>query len=410
MSPSASGSASPRPAVLTICAKNYIAQAKVLVASVRALHPGLDVRVVVVDERDDAFAAEHTDLDLIWVEDLDVPNFRHCCVRFDVIELSTNIKAHALMRQLQTHDRVVYLDPDACVYAGLDPVFDALGAAPIVLTPASMSPIHDGHRPDDLESLRVGAFNLGFIGVNASTQARAFLQWWSQRCLSEGFHDTPSGVFLDQKWVDLVPCYFPDAQILRDPGLNMASWNLHERRLAPSPGGWTVNGQGPLRFFHFSSFDPHAPRRIARRQTRFKEGARPDLDVLLDDYAHRLLAAGHDRWSAVEYSYDRFETGDYISPMVRRIYANPAYGFPEDEDPRQRGSAFHRFCVGKGWVRPGMPPARRASAGDLQRYSRQARIIHGLFAVVLRLLGPNRYFLLMRYLAQAASIRKQPKL
>lgn len=408
--PKALGSDHSLPAILTFCAKNYIAQVKVLVASVRALHPGIHVRVVVVDERDEAFAAEHADLDLMWAEELDVPDFPQCSVRFDVFELSTNIKAHALLEQLRTHDRVIYLDSDTCLYASLDPVFEALRVSPILLTPASMTPILDGHRPDDLEFLRVGAFNLGFVGVNSSPQAQEFLRWWSQRCLTEGFHETPSGVFLDQKWIDLVPCYFPDARILRDPGLNVASWNLHERHLALTKDGWLVNGHAPLRFFHFSSFDPHEPRRIARRQTRFLAGARPEMDELLDDYARRLLDAGYDRWSAVEYSFDRFATGEYISPMVRRIYANPAYDFPKEEDPRQRGSALHRFCVAKGWVRPGMQPARRAIAADMQRYSREARIIHMVFRFVLWLIGPNRYFLLMRYLAQAASIRKQPKL
>jgi hypothetical protein len=56
-----------------------------------------------------------------------------------------------------------------------------------------------------------------------------------------------------------------------------------------------------------------------------------------------------------------------------------------------------------------MRPAERLTAGDLAAHGRQVRILARLFALALRVVGPNRYFQLMRYLATAASIRQQPK-
>ncbi len=397
-------------AALTICALNYFAQASVLVNTWTRLHPEIAIFVVVADEKDAAFAAAHADLNIVWVEALGVPGFAHCAMKFDIIELSTDIKAHALLGLLGAFERVIYLDPDVCVYHRLDAVFEALGHAPDVVTPATMTPILDGHQPDDIDHLRVGAFNLGFIGVNASPTGQAFLRWWSSRCLSDGFHDTPTGVFLDQKWLDLAACFFPGVEILRDPGLNMASWNLHERRLTCVSGTWLVNHGPPLKFFHFSSFDPHRPRQVARRQTRYAEGERTDLQPLLDAYAEAVLTAGFDVHSARAYSFDRFRSGEYISPTLRRLYANAHYSFPADEDPREAGSALHRFGVSKRLVRSTLQPARRATAADLKDHGRSVRFLAWMFALALRLLGPNRYFLLMRYLAQAASIRRQPRL
>ena len=143
-------------AALTICARNYFAQARVLAASFKAWHPEIDFHLVVVDRKDEAFAAAHPDLHITWVEDLGLAQLPQLRLRFDVIELCTNIKALCLRRLLRDYRSVVYLDPDTCVYARLDAVHQALSRQAIVLTPASLSPVLDGHRPDDIEWLRVG--------------------------------------------------------------------------------------------------------------------------------------------------------------------------------------------------------------------------------------------------------------
>jgi hypothetical protein len=289
-------------------------------------------------------------------------------------------------------------------------VYEALAGSAIVVTPASTTPILDGHRPDDIEFLRVGIFNLGFAGVARCDEARRFLRWWSDRCLSDGFHETQSGVFVDQKWVNLAPCYFDGCRILKDPGVNMAQWNLHERVLSVVDGRYIVNGASPLRLFHFSSFDPHRPQAIANRQTRIAEGTRPDLTALMNDYAAELLAAGFDEFRALDYTFDYFPSGEYISPTLRRLYANPAYGFPLDEDPAQPTSALIRFARAKRLVGPKIGKATRVTAGDMSRHGFQIRVLSWGFKLALRVLGPNRYFVLMRYLAHASSIRNQPPL
>jgi hypothetical protein len=399
-----------RHAAVTICARNYFAQALLLQRSFRAHHPDADFHVVLVDRRDEAFAARYPDVRITWVEDIGLPHFAAHALRFDVIELSTNVKPHCLALLLEHYETALYLDPDMVVFDRLTPVYEALADSAIVVTPASTTPILDGHRPDDIEFLRVGVFNLGFAGVSRCDEARRFLRWWSDRCLSDGFHDTPTGVFVDQKWVNLAPCYFDGCRILKDPGINMAQWNLHERVLSVVQGRYVVNGSTPLRLFHFSSFDPHRPQTIAKRQARFPEGSRTDLTRLLDDYARDLLAAGFDELSALEYGFDYFPSGEYVSPALRRLYANRAYGFSLEEDPFQPGSALMRFARAKRLVGPSVGKATRMTAGDVGKHGLQIRVLSYAFKLALRVLGPNRYFLLMRYLAHASSIRNQPPL
>jgi hypothetical protein len=399
-----------RNAAFTICARNYFAQALLLRRSFLAHHPDADFHIVLVDRRDEAFAARFPDANITWAEDIGLPDFAAHAMRFDVIELSTNVKAHCLLQLLDRYQTAMYLDPDTYVFDVLDPVHQALAHANIVVTPATTTPMLDGHRPDDIEFLRVGVFNLGFIAVRAGDEARRFLRWWSDRCLSDGFHDTPSGVFVDQKWIDLAPCYFDGCHVLKHPGVNMAPWNLHERRLSVVSGRYVVNGDHPLCLFHFSSFEPHRPQVIASRQTRYPEGTRTDLAALLDGYAKELLAAGFDELSRLEYGFDYFPSGEYVSPTLRRLYANKAYGFPLDEDPFSPGSALVRFARSKRLMGPKIGKAKRMLAGDVARHGFQIRVIAYAFKLALRILGPNRYFLLMRYLAQASSIRNQPPL
>jgi len=49
----------------------------------------------------------------------------------------------------------------------------------------------------------------------------------------------------------------------------------------------------------------------------------------------------------------------------------------------------------------------RVTAGDMSRYGLQIRVLSYGFKLALWILGPNRYFVLMRYLAYASSIRNQ---
>ncbi len=399
-----------RHAAFTICARNYFAQARLLQKSFNAHHPGADFYVVLVDRRDEVFAARFPEVRITWVEDIGLPDFPAHALRFDVIELSTNVKAHCLALLLDHYETAMYIDPDMYVFDALAPVYDALADRTIVVTPASMTPILDGHGPDDIEFLRVGVFNLGFIAVARCEEALRFLRWWSDRCLRAGFHETQSGVFVDQKWVNLAPCYFQGCCILKDPGVNMAQWNLHERTLSVVDGRYVVNATSPLRLFHFSSFDPHRPQIIARRQSRFREGSRPDLATLLADYAAALLAAGYDECSVLEYGFDYFPSGEYVSPTLRRLYANPAYGFAQGEDPFRADSALMRFARSKRLVGRSVGKVARETAGDRSRHRLEERLLSYGFRMALRVLGPNRYFLLMRYLAHASSIRNQPPL
>lgn len=392
---------------VTICALNYLGKALVLRDSFLRQHQDSDFLILLIGRKDPSALADLPGVEHMWVEDLGVPEFSSHAFKFDLIELSTNVKPTILRNLLIDYQKVLYIDPDIQVFRRLTRVLDALDDHSIVVTPHATTPVLDGRNPSDVDFSRFGSFNLGFIGVSRNAEAEAFLDWWSERCLKLGYYEPQLGLAVDQKWVDLAPCFFPGLEILRDPGLNVAFWNLHERRLSRRGESWFVNDEHPLYFFHFSSFSQKNPGAIANKQSRWKSGSRPDCEPLMQEYAHLLKQKGEDRFSDFRYSFDYFEDGLYISPTLRRIYATLEEDFPKGENPFKLDSAFYRFASRKGLAHKRWKPAPRETFKDMGRYSSAARLINMGLRICLKILGPNRYFAFMRYLSYVSSIRNQ---
>jgi len=395
-------------ASVTICSINYIAKALVLFDSYREQHPEHDFYVVIVDRKKNDFTVNRDGLSIIWAEDLLIPNFYQAAFSFDVIEFNTNVKPTALRMLLEKYDAVAYLDPDIEIFAPLSPVFEGLENASIVLTPHCNTPILDGCKPDDLEFLKFGTFNLGFVAVSKCDEAFAFLDWWSARCLEHGFYEPQVGLAVDQKWVSLAPSYFANLKILHDVGLNLAFWNLHERHLSYENQKWLVNGNVPLRFIHFSSFNALKPEIIAQKQDRFAPGSRPDFEVVAKKYSEKLILAESEKYSSHKYGFDYFDDGTYITPALRRFYSVLRLErFSEIENPFEANGLVKKFAEKNGLLVRGNIPAKRHNFHDMKSYGFQIRLILKMFRFALYIIGPERYFNLMRYLAHISSLRNQ---
>lgn len=401
-------------AALTICSINYIPKALVLIDTYRLHHPEHAIYLVIVDKKtsqDLGQLNKKLNLHVIWVEDLEIDDFLSYAFMYDVIELNTNVKPFALKRILSQHQAVVYLDPDIKIYAPLTPVFEALITSSIVVTPHCSTPVCDGFSPDDIDLLKFGAFNLGFIGLSNCDEAISFLNWWSERCLNHGFYEPQLGLAVDQKWINLAPCFFPNLKILHNTGLNLAFWNLHERFISFVDGNWIVNGGEQLRFIHFSSFNPNFPDVIAYKQNRFLPGSRQDFIELATTYAKELNANENDSLSSVPYGFDYFDNGTYITPALRRFYAALKNSkFKSISNPFDSLGLVLKFAQSNSLLLKSNQPSKRKTFQDMGSYGLQIKLIDKAFRFALFLLGPDRYFNLMRYLAHISSLRNQAKI
>lgn len=395
-------------AAVTICSTNYIAKALVLVDSYKMHHPEDDFYLVLVDRKINDLDINSPGLNIIWVEDLQIDKLPQHAFAFDVIEFNTNVKPTALKFLLTKHDAVLYLDPDMKVYSSLTSVFQELQTASLVVTPHSNTPILDGNKPDDLDFLKFGAFNLGFIGVSRCDEGLEFLDWWSERCLQHGFYEPQLGLAVDQKWVNLAPIFFPNMRVLHDEGLNVAFWNLHERHISKKNDAWLVNDKTRLGFVHFSSFNPNTPDSIAQKQTRFAPGSRPDFSLLAHEYANELLVNASDAYSQRKYGFDYFEDGTYITPALRRFYgALRLTVFKDVMNPFAADGPVKHFAKKNGLLVKNNMRSKRHIFRDMGAYSLPIKILLKLMRVILFILGPERYFNLMRYLAHVSSLRNQ---
>lgn len=305
----------------TIIASNYFEMAKLLARSFLDAHPGSTFVILLVDDGDgDAAVGPGTDIELAVLGDLDLApsDVERMRTIYDVMELSTAVKPSFLRHLLRDDDVACYIDPDIYVYRAFDDVVEAPAReVGIVLTPHVLHPIpRDGCAPTERDIMQSGIMNLGFIAVGR--RAAGFLDWWQERLLIDAVSDVEVNLFTDQRWIDWVPALF-DHVVCRDPGLNIAWWNIHERILERTADGVTANGS-PVRFVHFSGYSPASPDVLSKHQAppaRTPHSAGSVIRELADEYGARLLASGHAERSRVPYRYATTTDGIVLTRAVR---------------------------------------------------------------------------------------------
>ena len=390
-------------AILTICSINYLSKALIFVRSSRLHHAAATHFILLVDRKTDLRLED--DIQVIWAENLGITNFYQKAFCFDIIELNTNLKPRAMQWLLETFERVIYCDPDMCVYAPMDDIWRELGDGAVLLTPHYYTPIQDAQKPNDWELLKFGVFNLGFIAVQRHSSTEPFLAWWSERCLEHGYFEPQTGLAVDQKWISLAPGFFKGIIVSRNLGLNVAFWNLHERVISHVNGQWWINDTVQLLLMHFSSFDANNADVVAQKQTRVPNGSRPDFEAIAVGYRQQLnLSRERFNGSTVQYSFAAFADGQPISRTLRRVYAGLKFS---DSDPFAVNSDAYRLAARhRLWGRRGVQ-SERINFRDLERHSNTLRFALWGLKWVQRVLGAERYFDLMRFLVHISSIRVQ---
>ena len=421
----------------TICARNYYGLAQVLRQSVQRQNPDIEFLVFIADgiptaERGD-FGDDAIDAVVATQAYVAADKLREMAFKYNLTEYCTAIKPFCFQHVFDRTDaqEAAYLDPDIFVFSPLEPVFEPLRRASVVLTPHIVFPsLHEGKRPDK-GLLATGVFNLGFLALKRGDTSTTLLAWWGQRLLDQCFVDSHDALFTDQKWMDFVPTLFPNDEVvsLRHGGMNMAPWNFHERAIATdSEGRFLVSRRpsdsgapdlpaeprpaDPLVFVHFSGFD----------YKKFCEGQvaqynidglnlYPDLSPLIEHYMQAIQALRPTvlQFLGKAYAYGSFADGSPVLAFHRRLYRSAVESGMTIGDPfsAQPGS-FLQTLRDRALVMPaGTGNVEKSNKFNLSGVDRKLVFFNRLMRLTKRLIGFKNYLLLLRLMRPYSRVESQ---
>ncbi len=152
-----------------------------------------------------------------------------------------------VLQQNPDIDAITYLDADLYFYSSLQPLFDEIGDASIVIIE---------HRfPPALKHLEVnGRFCVEWVGFRRDEQGLACLARWREQCIEWCFHRLEQDRMGDQKYLDQWPGKYSGLRILQHPGAGIAPWNYSQYRFGEDGRGTITVDGAPLVFYHFHQF------------------------------------------------------------------------------------------------------------------------------------------------------------
>jgi hypothetical protein len=220
---------------------------------------------------------------------------------------------------------LIYADPSSYIYQSLNGLRESLAGKTLRLTPHWSHPPADRAYPTDTRPRpgtgnadrlypdekylqNIGLYSAGWLAFGTGTETNRLLTWWQNRTLTHGKIDFCAGTCADQLWLMHTPTMFSGVVRDSNPAVQVALWNLPERRLGRADKKtWFVGGADgqSTRLVSANFCGLHTPNEgYFRQQTRLRLSQRADVRLLLSEYRREL---------------DRF-----ANPVLARV--KPAYG------------------------------------------------------------------------------------
>ena len=319
----------------SVCA-NYVHKARTLGQSVKAHIPDAKMVLCLVEREIAPNIPNECFDEVILAKDAWEGNFDRFIFKHAIVEASTAVKGQ-FFRYLMDHypdeDKFVYLDPDVYVYSDFTELREELDCHPIILCPHLLK---FGNIDMELSSTAHGVYNLGFLAIKRSEEGRKCIDWWAERLFLFCYDDIQRGIFTDQKWFDLAPCFF-DVKVFKHHGYDFAPWALYNAVVTKESDGYAIDGD-PLRFIHFSGLGETAE--MCMRKWMSKEGEL--FRKLYEEYVQIHDQNNLDNISKTPWSYQNYHSGENIDDAVRRAYRGNYDVMFMYEDPFAHSNHFYR--------------------------------------------------------------------
>jgi glycosyltransferase involved in cell wall biosynthesis len=289
----------------TICSRNFLAYAHTLYQSLIRFHPDSEFYVALCDDSSLPFDSSVEPFPFVYLDDLDLPDWREMSRRYNITEFNTSIKPFVIKHLFEKKgaEKVIYLDPDIYVvnrFTEIEESF-AQGVSAIV-TPHMLEPAESAEM-NEKRLLQYGIYNLGFLALKNTSQVRGIVEWWGRRLITDCVIEREEGLFVDQKWADHFPAFIHGCRVLHHPGYNVAYWNLSSRKVTWNGELWSVNDQ-PLRFVHFSGHTLEDHSILSRHSSEHTPSSIGDLRLLLEEFRKHVISNNHAHYSKIPYAFN----------------------------------------------------------------------------------------------------------
>ncbi|OPX45903.1 hypothetical protein CLHUN_03760 [Ruminiclostridium hungatei] len=248
--------------IQTVCTVSHLNKAMTMIKSISRFHEDLEFSVLVTDiiseGKPKIQEVVGSRIEILCCEDIGMEATEKMRQYYNAFEHSCACKFIAVYHQfLHNRQECLYLDTDIYALSSLDSFFESLNQD-IVVTPHSLSIcnkfVGGTYEFCDLNIITVGHINGGILYFKNTPKSVEALKWLIESVQSGGFFAPGMSMYCDQHWVSLLPYYFSDnTEVLKDPSVNIAFWNLHERKLSEENHIIMANGKA-AQLFHFSSF------------------------------------------------------------------------------------------------------------------------------------------------------------
>lgn len=404
----------------TIVAKNYIGLAIILNESIKKNNPDLDFFIFVADELNQDIREDGVNIiESKSIIDIEEKVRTEMSFKYNLTEYCTAIKPFCFKYLLYKvgYDKVLYFDPDIYVYRDLSDIYDVLSEYSLYLTPHILFPSKDNR--DDSKFLQSGPYNLGFLGVKRTSVTESFLNWWGSRLINKCFDDVLEYTFTDQKWLMMITSLFDQKEIYisRKLGMNVAPWNFYERKFLIQDDEIVVmsrqypQGMEPLYFVHFSGYDYKALLEGSeiRPRSTIEDTNYDDIKILVNHYYRELKKYKmlFSKYISFQYTYNYFENGKPIEKFHRRVYhrlleidrnrfQNP---FSVTQD------SLYSLFEHNGFIKEGS--IRKLSEKESSTNMRRMKKFNYIMKMLCKLIGYNRYLMLLRLLKHFSRYESQ---
>ena len=286
----------------TICTNSFLSLARTAANSFQQHHKEYEFFIGIIDPPDPKIEKWYEGFSIIKCDEIGVEDLDSMARKYSISELSCALKSfftRYLIQKYPNATEILFLDADLYFYSPLSELSELHREYDILLTPHLVQPMQfDGKQPDEIAYLATGTYNGGFFSIRVTDNSRNFIDWWCSRMRDYCFYSLEQGLFVDQKWMNLVPVFFDKVYIIKSPGYNVSYWNLHERKISIQNEQLKVNQSDQLRFFHYSSISLRDSILFYKQQNRFTDDSLPLVKNLFLSYREQVYKEGYIETSA----------------------------------------------------------------------------------------------------------------